>query len=266
MLARDMRSDRPEVIKVLADDVTIDLQGHAVIGAGSKPDMIGIAAAGTRRVTIRNGRITGCAIGLFGQDAVDLTVEDVDFTNVSYLGINRGGRGLVVRRCMFVELGGYADEPYAVGINGPGQACLIEHNQFRHIYRQTEVSKDMPGEGVGVVISAGDRGCVVRHNWFENAETPEPSSIGIFVSVNADALIENNVILDFPYAVGSQSPVRVVGNLMVMRYFFNRAIAIHMCEGGTFTGNIMVGYETPKTTGLAIAQSRLLSTVPELLA
>lgn len=265
ILTEGLRTDRKMVISVTCDDVTINLDGNAVEGVGTQVGTIGIDVHGTQRVTICNGRVSGCAIGVRGDGAVDLTVEDVDFTGTLYIGIDCSERGLSVRRSRFAKFAGYEDEAYAIGVNNPGNDSTIEHNQFHHLYRQASVPEDLPGEGVGVVVSAGNRNCMIRHNWFENAEIENPTSIGIFVAKDAAAIIENNVILDFPYAIGAESPVQVIGNLMLIRYHFSKAIALHIAPGSVVRGNTMIGFNMPKVDGLNLAENLFQTEIPTVL-
>lgn len=249
----DFHTDRSTAILVRADDVTLDLGGHAVSCATHLKQATGIWVRSTRRLTVRNGRITGCTIGIAGDNTSEMTVEGVDFTGIRHIGINRGGRLLVVRRCIFADIGGYEVEPYAVGVNGPGDGSLIEHSEFRRLYRQPGAPAGLAGEGVGIVVSSGNRDCVIRRNWFENGAVAEPTSIAIFVAEGASATIDGNVMIDFPFPIGSMSPVAVTGNVMLMRYEVPRASPFQTVAGSRVTGNTMIGFSDPKTDGIEFA-------------
>ncbi|WP_425405449.1 right-handed parallel beta-helix repeat-containing protein [Hwanghaeella sp.] len=262
VLTGEYRPARDIALVVYCDLVTIDLNGHAIACGSEGSQTVGIKIKNGNRITVRNGKITQCDIGIQSSGASELTIEQIAFDAVHFIGVDYDGNGLVVRNCRFEDIAGYADEAYAIGVNRPGSNSLIEHCVFRNIERQSKATDAMQGEGVGIVVADGDRNCTIRRNWFENLPTDKPVSIGVFVSQRASARIEANTILDIPNAIGAQSPVEVCENVMIMRYKCEGPIAVHLEPGSTLTSNTMLGYTTPKLGGVDARDNRLENAVP----
>lgn len=265
ILTADYFPKRAIAIAVYCDDVILDLKGFS-LGCGETGNpSIGITATGVQRFSVRDGKVTRCDIGVKASKSDDVLLERLAFDGLHFMGVDSAGRGLVVRSCSFANISGYTNEAYAVGVNAPGDDALIERCDFRNIDRQPNATAEMQGEGVGVIVSRGNRNCRIVRNWFENAPTDKPVSIGIFVARDAEATIESNTMVNIPHAVGSESPVVVSENIFVMRYFVITAIGVHLVPGSIVERNTMIGYTQPNLTGVTARDNQLLTKVAEPL-
>lgn len=233
------------VVVINAADVDLDLNGWYVRCAPPNPgasSSIGISVSG-HHVTIRNGSITGCFMGVAG-GADMLTVHSVDFSGNTYIGIHGGGRGTKIIGSVFQAIGGYQLEAYAIGIHNPGRDCLIERNTFREIVGQPVHPPGMAGEGVGILLSTGTTGCVIRGNWMANGGASD--SIGIWLAGGTSAYIAENSITNFGDGAIRGAPVSatVINNRLWMGAPWSGSWAI----GGqniSAKGNLIVGFEIP---------------------
>lgn len=119
-------------IEIKTNNVTIDLNGFALIGAGG---IRGICVNGTgfQRIAVRNGRVTGYYSGIDCASVLgtnnNVTVEDVQV--VGFGGTGKGitcGEGLQVRRC---QISGFSPSSSAAIIAGSAAQisdCLVQSN------------------------------------------------------------------------------------------------------------------------------------------
>lgn len=76
-------ADNNGVIQIVGDDITVDLQGNTLVGSGpaipqNEMSGIGILVTG-KRVTLRNGVITGYKVGVAGRGCDNATFEGLAF-------------------------------------------------------------------------------------------------------------------------------------------------------------------------------------------
>jgi parallel beta-helix repeat protein len=150
-------------IDVSASNVTIDLNGFAIIGPGSSAiTPVGISAGGANEVTVENGTVTGFGIGVelgnFGivknvhadvngsgiQTGFDGLVEDCTANNCTLAiepAINCGGASTIS--------GNTANGDADIGIACAGNGCVISGNTAN-------------ADGVGIDCSGS--GCLISGN------------------------------------------------------------------------------------------------------
>jgi cytoskeletal protein CcmA (bactofilin family) len=95
-------------IEIRADNVTLDLNGHDLIGTvGARSEATGIRADGHSYIRIHNGTITGFRIGvqIDGSEVSGIIVENLKLT-AWYLGIEVDARYSWVRNNRVLEVGG----------------------------------------------------------------------------------------------------------------------------------------------------------------
>lgn len=83
-------------IWVQADNVTIDLNGFTISGVSSSGD--GINLSGHSQITVRNGIITGCRLGLDNNSGTDCRYENLTVSACREIGIRSGNR-CVIQNC-----------------------------------------------------------------------------------------------------------------------------------------------------------------------
>lgn len=137
-------------IEVAATGVTIDLNGFQILGLGATA---GVRAASTTsgRVTVRNGRIYSCAVGIDLNDVSDATVEGVEVQNCTGAGVRAGDRARVIG-CAAAE----CDNGIHVGSFGVVSGCSAGECTGRGVIAGNEAlveSCNVRGSGVdGVYV------------------------------------------------------------------------------------------------------------------
>jgi len=235
-LTADRTSVGPHNIKIEADNVDLNLNGFTVRCDPPNPataaDTYGIFASARNYLTIRNGAVTGCFMGVnVRTDTHNLTIRGVDFSGNTAMGVNAGGRNTEISDSIFADIGGYATEAYAVGINNPGPNCKILRNAFRNIHRQSGAPSHLLGEGVAVLFGANNTGCEARHNWLENDEPDEGLSIGIWVGEAPNVTISENSVTNFAQGVAaSAKSILMVTNNRLLDENTEGSVIRHRCR------------------------------------
>ena len=88
-----------------ADGVTIDLNGHEIVGDGT-PGTIGIFASGRSNVTIKNGVIRGFARGIVAEDTLGLKLVNVEVRDNAYRGATLSGADIAINKSTFASNAG----------------------------------------------------------------------------------------------------------------------------------------------------------------
>lgn len=245
-LTADRTSAGSPVIQIWAPDVDLNMKGRTVRCAPADPTTatnagIQINAA---HATVRNGAVTGCFAGIngFGDAA---SIINMDLSANTYMGANIVGNGTKVIGSVFQGIGGYKLEAYAIGVNGLGPNCVVERNTFRLIYRQALAPPALGGEGVGILLSEGYTGCVIRDNFMENGLAS--NAIGIWLAGNTSAYIAENTIINFGGgAVRSISlGATIYGNNLRMKVPGQTTTGIRAPDGLTVSDNLILGFDIP---------------------
>jgi nitrous oxidase accessory protein NosD len=204
-------------VRIAARGVTLDLGGHTIRCRG-EGDTHGIYARGAHGLTVRNGSITGCAIGIVATEVDGITIEGLDLSG-NGIGLNATDATDVLIRGN--DFGGSTEcDGYAVGISGTGSG-LIDGNRFAEIYPPEG------GEAVAILVTAGTPDVTIRGNALTNSRE-DFQTIGIWIGAGAHGLtIGDNQISGFA-----------------------RAILADVTEDVTVTGNTIVGWSEPGTMGV----------------
>jgi parallel beta-helix repeat protein len=139
VLNRDVINVPGTAIQIEANEVTLDLDGHRIIGPGGRQG-VGIAVVGAANVRVRNGHLGRLGIGVQLMGATNVVVEDLQID-----GVDSGGAP------PDVEIG-------ILLVNSRG--CRISNN----VITETFLGIFVRGEGSGGnrvtdnVITGGDQG------------------------------------------------------------------------------------------------------------
>lgn len=80
-----LNSDIHDTVEIVANDITLDLNGYSVISAG----WIGIFANGRSHVTIANGSIRTCdPAGIYLDNSQFITIRNVTVSTITFIGID----------------------------------------------------------------------------------------------------------------------------------------------------------------------------------
>lgn len=191
-------ASRNYAFKIEVDEISIDLNGHTIKcePRSGKDATFGILGTARKKIQIKNGYLDGCVYGVHLPYSDSVTVKNMSFHRLGYLGINLGGNQNKILNSSFENFGGYRKEGYTIGINNPGNDCVIQNNTFMELYRQQGVPADLFGEGVGIIVSEGTNGCVISDNLFTNKNLQNPSTIGIwgyYTSINIERNTMQNI-------------------------------------------------------------------------
>lgn len=205
-LTEDMLVDRNPGISVQADDVTLDLEGHALRFTGAvKSGINGIVASGRKNLTICNGSLGGFWYNVHATDSQGLRVHNVKFDDLPYIGINASqAKNLVISDNEFTNFRydipkGDIDH-YIVAINTGAEDAVISNNRFdAQVKPGTGNALDM--ETVFVLFSANvTKNCVVAHNEMHANELLN-RGYAIWIATGAQAIVANNTVENMQYGV-----------------------------------------------------------------
>ena len=172
-------------ITIAANNVTLDLNGFALIGTGGTGTARGIVTSGERsNITIRNGTITnwsGSGIDLIsGSTSSNSLIEGVIASDNGFRGIQTSNRQSVVRACVARR---NTSTGIAVGTAGVVTGCAAEENGFAGITTGpgslvTEcVARANANDGIFVGDSSVVQNCTCSSNGADGIEASSRSSV-----------------------------------------------------------------------------------------
>jgi hypothetical protein len=212
-LTADLRSrfDRGAAITVTADWVTLDLQGHRLIGEKHGPTAI--EAVDRRGITIRDGTIAGFGDGirLAGRRSGYHLVEDLDIQGILGVAVWLEGQQNIVRHNHLTGI-----TPRSAAKAGG----IVVHGPLPRI-----LSNDITvAGGTGVEVSRAD-GAIVEANILTGKSGPVEAT-GVRVVSGSNVLVLHNELRDLAFGV-----VVVDAGGLFMR---NATTAVDRpCVGGT---------------------------------
>jgi parallel beta-helix repeat protein len=118
-------------ITVNANDVTIDLMGYSITGAGILGGTsYGIYTIGRQNIEVRNGTIRLFYIGIYGNNSTDAKVESHRYINVRAMynakwGIKLYGLGHLVKGCIASHNGDGSNDSGGIRV---GEGSLVNGN------------------------------------------------------------------------------------------------------------------------------------------
>jgi hypothetical protein len=205
-LQDDLKTDRTTGIKVEANDVTIDLCGHALRYTGTpKEGSFGITASNRSAVTVCNGTIGGFWFNMHFPQVNRIRVHDIHFDNIPYIGINLAkSTDVVIVDNVFdnfrYDLKKEKPNTYLVGINIGAEGALIANNRFTSQLKPG-AAKNVDVETVYILFSAEiTKDCLVTRNEMAASDVL-PRSYGVWIAKNAQANVVNNTIRNLKYGV-----------------------------------------------------------------
>jgi hypothetical protein len=174
-------------IMIDADDVVVDLNGHAISGSGGG---VGIQSTDEKNITIRNGTVRGFAWGIALGNAGtgdSYVVEHMRVENSADVGLSIVGRGAVVRHNKLIGNGGTPGPGARYGINVSGPGSHVHDNEV------VDTGLGAPGE-VDAIRVAFASGSVVQRNVVANSAAAGPFSRGIlFMKATGSAAVGNRI-------------------------------------------------------------------------
>lgn len=185
-------------ILITASNVTLDLQGKAIVGPGSGTGR-GVLAINQSSVTVRGGNVSGFHVGVQLELSNYSSVERMDVSGNAIRGIVIEGLNAIAELNRAKGIAGSSAYPdsHSMGIEVNGNNCHVRFNQLENI---------MPygsGEGVGISLSDNASGCNVYDNLIRFAANSSTGrTFGAWVGGGAyPASIHNNVMLGADYGL-----------------------------------------------------------------
>lgn len=136
-LARHIIVDTPNEpgIVIAANDVTIDLLGHAIVSTVEHTTGMGISAHRRRSITIKNGAITGFLSGVLATEGESITLESLDLSGNQWRGARLLGKNIKTINLEVHNMEGH--EPYTdsppIALEVFGNSCQIDGLNYSHI-------------------------------------------------------------------------------------------------------------------------------------
>ncbi len=203
-LTGDLTCDGPGLV-VDADNVTIDLRGHTLVGSGTDT---GIAATGRRGLKVRAGSIEGFARAILLEGTTAARIDRVAFRNNRQFSVfESAASGTVVSRSEVTDGGGDIGAVSSVGTtiestNLDGASARFAGGTGHHI-------EGSHFSGGGIWFNQSD-GSVVHDNEFLGGDT----GVSVFQGRNHE--IRDNEITGYRVGVviadAASAGNRVVGN------------------------------------------------------
>jgi parallel beta-helix repeat protein len=177
-------------IAVLADDVTIDLNGGSLVGTVGA--FSGISAAAIRNLTVRNGSVRGWPQhGVLADAAVNGVFEKLHLSNNASVGL-AVGEGALVRDCVARGNG----RGFQAILGGLVTSCTATGHSLQGflVSRGTTITGCVANGNRSHGIEVGESCQVVANSCYGNSGLQLPSVAGILVT-GSDNSIKGNHLL-----------------------------------------------------------------------
>ena len=175
-LASNLSDTAPGAIAIVitANEVTLDLNGHTLAGAGPNAFQVGILVLGSEDVVIQEGDIESFEVGVDwvpGNGGINAKnrVEDVNFDNNEIGVMSESGTSNWVKQCV---------------IDGGDTGVIFNDNigsRVSHsIFEEQQASQSV---GLGTAIQTlASKGCLFDENLIAHSTTPGGNADGILAS------------------------------------------------------------------------------------
>jgi hypothetical protein len=249
-------------IRVIADDVTLDLDNKTVSCTPANPSTnattFGIFAYSVRNfalmgadpsIAVSTAKVTGCFFGLHAAYNAGVFVDRVDFSGNTYIGANTGySTDVLLTRNTVKGISGYVGSDgrnaYAIAFIGCGTRCTLSSNIVRIAPQPNAVAPSV-GEGVAVITSPDATSATLSHNWLESSDEAG-QNIGIWVATGSTVVVEDNSLTGFWEAISGPGAVTARNNRLLMRNAAAHTDSIGIFAlGGCASNNLIVRYALP---------------------
>jgi hypothetical protein len=204
-LDRDLIVERETGIRIEADNVTLDLRGHALrYGGEPRPGVFGVVANGRSNVRITRGAIGGFWFGVHCTQNRGLRIDRMRFDDIVYIAVNVAqSEDIAIYDSTFTNFRYDIPKPkdtYVIGINIGAEDVVISGNTFDAEFTGGDPHK-VGVETVFVLFSANvSKRCVVTLNEM-SANVVLPRSYGVWVASNAHVTAVHNTIRNMKYGI-----------------------------------------------------------------
>lgn len=207
-LSGDMETGREIGVNIVADNVTLDLGGYTLKYRGhAKEGTFGINCASCHNVVIENGCIEGFWVGLQINEGERLTVQNITFPRICYIGLSVAEAKRV--DVAYNHFNGFRDDlprpgdKYIIGVNAGAQDMTIRGNRFDHPGAMFENRPDVEIVYV-LLVGRQSLGAVVSHNEMQ-MERLLCKTYGVWAGLNSQSTIANNRITNVHHGIALQT-------------------------------------------------------------
>ncbi len=230
----DHNSTTGSAIRINADDVDLDLQGHRIRGV---PGTFGTSAYGIyekkqNHVVIHDGSVRGFSQGVVlssggtAAGSAECTAERLIVEQSTYVGINVQGVRHIVRDNEIRDVGpqGNAHVGDGFGIYAVGTHLLILGNSIFNV-TGTNYSPPTGVEIKGIALKGGsyallEKNRIIGNRWYDAGSSSASQIAGVGISVEGDffrpAIIDNRIVgysLGVLFSTSQTSIPKCTGNL-----------------------------------------------------
>jgi hypothetical protein len=204
-LPSDLNVARSTGIDIQANDVTLDLRGHALRFTDiPREGTFGITSFDRNNVRITNGTIGGFWFNIHASQNGGLQIDNVAFDNIPYIGINAAdSENVQIHDNVFSNFRYDIPKPtdkYVIGVNIGARDSVVSRNRFDAVYAGADPHQ-LGIETVLVLFSASvSLRSVVAHNTMQ-ANTPLNRSYGVWIASNAHVTAAHNTIENLRYGI-----------------------------------------------------------------
>jgi hypothetical protein len=206
-LAQDFFTRAGCAIEIKANNVSLDLDGHALVGEGSWQDIqSGICAQDVRHIKIHNGHLSGFTYGILINDSTrsgmpqksqEIEIRDLLLTNNTFRGIKIAGTRARIQNNVIRRTGGFRkfQNGFSFGIETYGERFEVLNNEIEDTFPVST------GEGVAICLADHCNHCRINGNRLRNSELPVfGRTFAIWVGGNTNHTeIKNNVFTNFTH-------------------------------------------------------------------
>ena len=212
VLNHDIKSDSRFALRIMANDVEVDLCGYSVISMNKSSDVesAAIHVSDSTNIVVRNGKVIGGwhGVQLINSELVNL--YDLSITNFAYIGLN-------TKKVKYVNFIGNRvnasveennrpeSDYYCIGVNICGKNCRFENNTITAEYG---VNLEKRVEVVLVLLTSDAKKCTFINNNLFSIE-PIRGSYGIWVAGFASVSLLNNYIHNPQYGIVAAADANV---------------------------------------------------------
>jgi hypothetical protein len=204
-LPSNLLVSRDTGIRIDANDVTLDLDGHSLRYFGTPhAGTYGIAAFGRSNVRITNGAVGGFWFNVHTSQNNSLQIDNVAFDDIPYIGVNAAdSHGVLIQDNTFTNFRYDIPkpvDPYVIGVNIGAENAVVTRNTFEAVYTGPDPSAANV-ETVMVLYSADvSLESIVTRNTM-SANFPLNRSYGLWVASNAHVAAMHNDIHNMRYGI-----------------------------------------------------------------
>lgn len=161
------QGENTNALIVNVDNVTIDFEGHSIIGNFDREKhSVGVYGFNRSNIKLFNGKIIGFTFGMkleSDEDTKNIHIKNMLFDRNQFRGIKVDAENVTVEDSIFWETGGtyFFSDSFSAGVEIKGANCVVRDNSIKQTFPVGI------GESIGLIIYKG-QGCLIENNTIQN--------------------------------------------------------------------------------------------------